>query len=260
MKFEAHLIEGNLVQRYKRFFADVEYIDGKTNRKVVSTIHVPNTGSLKSVIEKKANPLQRCWFSISDDPNRKLKGTLQAVQTIKESWVGVNTSNPNKIVNEAAKESIESGKPFFKHWKNFGFFKSEFKISKESRLDGVFVNEEKDLENSKSKKHFIEIKNTTLLTEKNGKNHAQFPDAVTERGQKHLVEMMKLMKAGHTCELIFTVQRNDVEVFSVADSIDPEYARLFQQAVDMGLIVTPVVVDLSQSEVKLSRKVLKVVK
>lgn len=259
MKFERNLIEGNLIQRYKRFFADVEYVDLKTRKKIVTTIHVPNTGSLKSVIEKNAEPHQKCWFSISDDPSRKLKGTLQAVQTVRESWVGVNTSNPNKIVNEAAKQSIEEKKPFFKHWKGYTFFKPEFKISKESRLDGAFLNDENDLDNPKSKKHFIEIKNTTLLTEKNGKNHAQFPDAVTERGQKHLSEMMKLMKQGHTCELIFTIQRNDCDVFSVADQIDPEYSRLFHMAVEAGMIVTPALVDISQDEVKLSGKVLRVV-
>lgn len=258
MKFEQILTEGNLVQRYKRFFADVEYVDPKTKKKVVTTIHVPNTGSLKSVIEKQAVPLQKCWFSISNDPNRKLKGTLQAIRTMRDTWVGVNTSNPNKIVTEAAQKSIQSKTPFFKHWKQYSFFKPEYKISKESRLDGVFVRDEKDLEDTKSKKHFIEIKNTTLLTEKNGKNYAQFPDAITERGQKHLSEMMKLMKQGHTCELIFTIQRRDVDVFSVADHIDPEYGKLFHKAVEEGLIVTPVLVDLSQEEIKLSQKVLKV--
>lgn len=258
MKFESELIEGHLVQRYKRFFADVEYIDPKTKKKIAITIHVPNTGSLKSVIEKNASPLQKCWFSLSDDPNRKLKGTLHAVQTIKGSWVGINTSSPNKIVTEAAQESIKTGKPIFKHWKGFGFYKSEYKISKESRLDGVFVKSESDLTNPKSKKHFIEIKNTTLLTEKNNKRYAQFPDAVTERGQKHLTEMMKLIDQGHTCELIFTVQRSDVDLFSVAEDIDPEYGKLFKKAVDKGLIVTPALVELSQQEIKLGPKTLKI--
>lgn len=253
MKFKKTLIEATLLQRYKRFFADIEYIDPSTKKTISLTIHVPNTGSLKSVLEKPAQK-QKCWFTLSDDPNRKLKGTLEAVQTLDGQWVGVNTSHPNKIVQEAAALSIESQKPFFKHWSGFKFYKSEFKISKETRLDGVFYNGEKDLENKKSKKHHIEIKNTTLVRNK----MAQFPDAVTERGQKHLIELTALIKQGHTAELIFTIQRGDAEFFSIAEDIDPEYKRLFDLAVKAGLVITPVVVEVTPDEVLLTKKVLKV--
>lgn len=250
MKFKEKLLEGVLLQRYKRFFADVEYKNEKYS------IHVPNTGSLKGVIEK--NQKQKCWFSLHGDETKKLKGTLEAVQAVNGTWVGVNTSNPNKIVNEAIQLGLQNGKSHFKHWSEYGFYKSEFKISKETRLDGVFCKKETDLENNKIKKHYIEIKNTTLVEESDGRRLALFPDAVTERGQKHIREMMELMEQGHRAELIFTIQRDDVKAFAAAHDIDPEYARLLQRALQKGLIVSPVLVALDQKEVYLTNKVLDV--
>jgi sugar fermentation stimulation protein A len=255
MKFNQTLVEGTLLKRYKRFFADVEFIDPATKKKRTLTIHVPNTGSMKSVLAKPVQQ-QKCWFTLNEDPARKLKGTLQAVQTLDGVWVGVNTSNPNKIVQEAALESIVSGQPFFKHWEKYKFYKSEHKISKETRLDGVFYKKEDDLENKDSKLHYIEIKNTTLMTEIDGVKHAQFPDAVTERGQKHLQELMDLIDEGHQAELIFTIQRDDAKFFSVAKEIDPDYAKLFDKAVKKGLIISPVIVTIDQDSTLLSKKLL----
>ncbi len=257
MQFKKKLIEATLIQRYKRFFADIEYTHPDTRQKEQITIHVPNTGSLLSVLAKPAQK-QKCWFSEVDDPTRKLKGTLEAVQTLEGTWVGVNTSYPNKIVKEVALASVETQKPFFKHWNEYLHYKAEIKINKESRLDGVFYFKDEDLENKKAKKHFIEIKNTTLMKIVDGKKHAQFPDGVTERGQKHLYELMNLMDEGHKAELIFTVQRTDCDLFSVAENIDPQYADLFRKAVKKGLIVTPVVVDLNQTQISLTKKVLEI--
>jgi sugar fermentation stimulation protein A len=251
MKFKNKLFEGLLLDRYKRFFADVEHNGEKI------TIHVPNTGSLKSVIEKKPMQPQKCWFSLHGDESKKLKGTLEAVQTATGAWVGVNTSNPNRIVTEAAQLSIESGKPFLPHWKDFGFYKPEYKINKESRLDGAFLKTESDLENPKSKKHFIEIKNTTFQSDIAGDSHAQFPDAVTERGQKHLIEMMKLIDEGHACELIFAVQRNDVKYFSAAEQFDPEYAGLLAKAEKKGMIISPLICEITREHVVLTNQLLK---
>ena len=248
MKFSKKLHEGILLQRYKRFFADVK-LDGEK-----LTIHVPNTGSLKTVIDKNPSTPQKCWFSLHGDETKKTNGTLEAVQTVEGAWVGVNTSNPNKIVTEAAQASIKSGTPFLAHWKGFSFYKPEYKINEKSRLDGAFLKSEADLENPKSKKHFIEIKNTTYRSVVGKIPHAQFPDAVTERGQKHLQEMMALMKQGHSCEIIFTVQRGDVEVFSPCEAIDPDYAKLLYQAQDQGLIISPLVCDISRESVQLTSR------
>lgn len=250
MKFKTKLLEGKLLQRYKRFFADVEYKGEKI------TIHVPNTGSLKGVIDKTIR--QKCWFSLHGDETKKLKGTLEAVQVASGTWVGVNTSNPNRIVTEAILAGIKSGKGHFKHWANYRNYKPEFKISKESRLDGVFCHSPDDIKNEKAIKHFIEIKNTTYVEMRGSKLYAMFPDTVTERGQKHIKEMVKLIKKGHKAELIFAIQRDDVEAFAPADNLDPEYAELLRDAVKKGLIVSPVVASITQNEVVLTRKVLPV--
>ena len=252
MKFDKKLLEGVLLSRYKRFFADVELNGEKI------TIHVPNTGSLKTVIEKNPAQPQKCWFSLHGDETKKLKGTLEAVQTEEGAWVGVNTSNPNRVVTEAIQGAIDSGKPFLKEWAEYGFYKPEYKISKETRLDGALFFKEMDLDNPKAKKHFIEIKNTTYRAKVNKKQHAQFPDAVTERGQKHVSEMMQLMKQGHKCELIFAIQRSDVEFFSPCD-LDPEYVKLLKKAAGEGLIISPMIIDINQDEVKLTAKKLDVV-
>ncbi len=259
MKFPKKLFEGVLISRYKRFFADVEFKGEKF------TIHVPNTGSLKSVIYKDSKKLQKVWFSLHGDPTKKLKGTLEAIQAVNGAWVGINTSNPNRIVTEAIQEGIKSAQAFLPHWKGYGFYKSEYKINKESRLDGAFFMTEDDFElvkkdaKAKVKIHFIEIKNTTYLPEGQKKSIVQFPDGVSERAQKHLIDMMNLMKQGHQCELIFTVQRSDVEFFSPCEAMDPKYAELFYQAVEEGLIVTPLLVDFDQEQIHLTTKQLKVI-
>lgn len=255
MKFSKKLYEGLLLDRYKRFFADVE-LTSESGHKEKLTIHVPNTGSLKSVIEKNPTTPQKCWFSLHGDESKKLKGTLEAVQTVEGSWVGVNTSNPNKIVTEAAQASLKTGEPFLPHWKGFGFYKPEYKINAKSRLDGAFLKSESDLDNLKSKKHFIEIKNTTYKSVIDKTSYAQFPDAVTERGQKHLEEMMLLIDEGHTCELIFAVQRSDVKYFSAAEQFDPVYAKLLNKAQKKGLIISPLICELSREHVVLTNQLL----
>ena len=116
----------------------------------------------------------------------------------------------------------------------------------------MFCVDESHLADEEAKKHYIEIKNVSLA--RNG--FAQFPDAVTERGQKHLQELMKLIDKGHKAELIFAIQRNDVTAFSVAEDIDPTYKKLFDQALKKGLLVTPVLVEITQDKIQLSKTVL----
>ena len=258
MKFSSPLMEGKLVQRYKRFFADVKYFY-KGQWQMV-TIHVSNTGSLKGVIEKNLDHEQNCLFSLHNDPTKKLKGTLEAIQTSNGSWVGVNTSNPNKIVYEAIQNSIISLKqnknPFLPQWENFLFFKPEFKINSESRLDAALATNEEALKSIQGPKHFIEIKNTTYVSLNSKNKIAQFPDSVTERGQKHLNEMMKLLELGHSCELIFTVQRDDVDSFSASIECDPEYAKLLKIAHNRGVIITPLIVQMNKVEINLTNRLL----
>lgn len=243
MKFSKQLQEGIFLKRYKRFFADIEF-QGQ-----VLTAHLPNTGSLKSA----NNPGQACLFSTSDNPERKLKWTLEMIKSADNStWVGVNTATPNTVMRETLQHLVGADKKnidkkmtkTFAAWAQFDEVKPEYKISAETRLDFM-------LKKKKSEKmHFIEVKNVTLAENK----IAKFPDAVTERGQKHLRELMALMKQGHTAELVFTVQRDDCEGFSPADDIDPEYGRLLREARDQGLVLSPLVVELSPTQAVLSEK------
>lgn len=237
MRFSNQLQEGIFLKRYKRFFADIEF-QGQT-----LTAHLPNTGSLKSA----NNPGQPCLFSTTDNPERKLKYTLEMIKSPDGAWVGVNTSTPNTIMKETLQQVVgqgKSGPAAFLAWSQFDEFKPEYKISSETRLDFMLKNK------TSEKLHFIEVKNVTLAEN----SVARFPDAVTERGQKHLRELMELMKQGHTAELVFTIQRDDCQSFAPADDIDPEYGRLLREAHKQGLVISPYVVSLSPHEVRLSEK------
>src|SRR5690606_15372834 len=160
-------------------------------------------------------------------------GTLQFVQGT-GGWVGVNTSLSNGLVWEA----FEARR--IAHWLEFCGGQRECKISKATRLDMVFWRPPTQLAKwapaalKESKFYFVEVKNVTLAKQ----GCAQFPDAVTERGQRHLVEMMALIDQGHEAELVFTVQRQDCTRFSPAESIDPEYARLLRKAHAAGVRIS----------------------
>lgn len=241
MEFTTPLLEGQLLKRYKRFFADIE-LDGK-----VVVAHVPNTGSMKGCND----PGSKCLVSRATDPTRKLQFTLEAVQA-GNHWVGVNTSWPNKLAVE-----LFEGKAL-PHWKIYDSYQTEVKISEDSRIDFVLWNSQsteiKKWKFDDFKKnhpvHFVEIKNVTL---KNGGAIAQFPDAVTERGQKHIEELVALMQRGFTTELLFIVQRADVQKFEAAADIDPRYAQLLKQAMKRGLTVTVASFEVSKKGIKFQK-------
>ncbi len=224
MKFKTAVKEGIFLKRYKRFFADVKLGDE------IVVAHVPNTGSLKTAAE----PGAACLVSESDNPERKLKFTLEAIRLSSGSWVGVNTSWPNLLAKEAFESRV------FPHWQQFQQLKAEVKLSAETRIDLVLFD-------AAEKKHFVEIKNVTMATGDvaAGRAVAQFPDAVTERGQKHLRELMKLVAEGHSAEILFAIQRSDCSQFSPAEDIDPEYARLLREAQKSGVKITAALVDIS---------------
>jgi sugar fermentation stimulation protein A len=231
MEFKSELIPARFLRRYKRFFADVE-IAGKT---VVA--HVPNSGSMKGCQASGAN----CLVTHNPDPKRKLHYTLEMVET-PTSWVGVNTSHPNRLVMEL----WESKK--YKFWKTFDRAQAEVKISEKSRIDFVFWSDQNEhLETLKSinfktspmKFHFVEVKNVSLAQT----NTALFPDSVTERGQKHLLELMELKEYGHSCEILFVIQRTDCKLFSPADHIDPEYGMLLRKAVAQEVKATALICE-----------------
>lgn len=239
MKYSKKLHQAVFLKRYKRFFADVDF----QGQQVVA--HVPNTGSLKSV----NNPGQACLISESDNPERKLKFTLEMIQAPSGAWVGVNTSTPNSIVRETLLSVVgQNQQGAFAHWAEFDEVKPEYKISAETRLDFALKKKNSD------KIHFIEVKNVTLAELET----AKFPDAVSERAQKHVRELMSLMDQGHTAELVFTIQRNDCKKFAPADHIDAEYGKLLREAMSKGLRVSPLVVHLNHETAELSETLLPV--
>ncbi len=207
MNFKETLILGKLIKRYKRFFADVRI--GKN----VITAHCPNTGSMMGLLRQGNN----VWISKSDDPKRKLKYTLQIIED-KNSKVGINTHLTNKIVLDALKNKK------IKKFKNFNKIRREFKFGKNTRFD--FLLEEKGV------KVLIEVKNVTLSRKK---GIAEFPDAITARGLKHLKELLKAKKKGYKIYLFYVIQREDCNKFKLANDIDPEYCKFLEKAVKKKL-------------------------
>lgn len=222
MKFNTPLIPGKILKRYKRFLADVELKD--KSETVVA--HVANTGSMKTCWE----PGQEVMCSYHDDPKRKLKYGLQMVHN-GETWILVNTSLPNKL----AVEGITSG--VIEELDGYSKIKPEVKTGK-SRIDILL---EKN-----SEKCFVEVKNVTML----GENAtALFPDAVSTRGQKHLVELMNLKKEGHRACMLYIVNRGDVDKFSPAKEIDPDYSSLLKQAEEIGVEIIAYQTQIKPEEV-----------
>lgn len=242
MKFELPIEEGVFLKRYKRFFADVK----RSSESEILVAHVPNTGSLLGCLLTNSP----CRFTLSDDPKRKLKLTLQMIRT-PQSWVGINTNLPNALVWEA----WEQGK--IKHWQKFAGGQREVKINTQSRIDLVLWKKQEGLgavqkvslkDFNQYKFHFVEIKNVTLAE----KGTAYFPDAVTTRGQKHLSELMELLKTGHTAEMFYVVQRTDCKTFAPADHIDPTYGQLLRQAHKLGLKISAFPCHILKQEIKLN--------
>lgn len=212
------LIQGRLVKRYKRFLADVELEDGS-----VVTAHCPNSGSMKGCKEEGA-PV---WISESDNPRRKLKYTWEVLRT-RESYIGINTMVPNRLVRDAAAAgAIEELAMYSK-------VTPEVKTSEGTRLDLM-------LEDDEGNRCYVEIKNCTLVED----GIAMFPDAVTTRGQKHLDELVELKKAGHRAVIFYLIQRMDAGSFTPAAAIDPVYADKLSRAADCGveIITRDVTID-----------------
>lgn len=226
MKFPVQTREGRFKKRYKRFFADIEL-----DQEIV-VAHVANTGSMKSCLFEDGQAL----LTPSQNPERKLKFTLEALQTPWGSWVGVNTSWPNALVRQVFHEKLNPD------WAAFVSYKPEHKLSKETRLDGLLTDAE-------GRMRFVEVKNVSLAGGDCERNQgtAFFPDAKTERGKKHLQELIALVELGHEAEMIFVVQRTDCQIFQPAWEIDPEYAATLCLAADKGVKISVWPVRLSNA-------------
>jgi len=212
MKFHAPLIEGTLIKRYKRFLTDVKLKSGE-----VVVAHCANSGSMLSVNE----PGARVWLSPAQNPDRKLRYTWEIIE-INGHLVGINTGYPNKIVAEA----IEAGQ--IKELKGYASLKREQKYGKNSRIDILLESENKP-------PCYVEVKNVTMRRHFGPKDPAEFPDAVTARGAKHLVELTDMVKKGARAVMFYMVQRGDCKSFTIASDIDPTYAIELKQALKSGV-------------------------
>jgi len=195
MEFTKSLVKGKLIKRYKRFFTDV-----KLKNQIV-TAHCPNTGSMKGLLDKG----NEVYLLPNNDPKRKLKYGLEIIKS-RKNLVGVNTHLANRIAQHGLENNLIG------ELKNIDEIKSEVFFNKETRFDFLLK--------KRSQKSFVEVKNVTLFRDK---QTAEFPDAVTSRGSKHLLTLIDATKKGYKTYLLFLVQIQNMEYFKIAKDIDDKY-------------------------------------
>ncbi len=227
MKFATPLISGTLIKRYKRFLADIKLADG-----TVVTSHTTNTGSMLGLVE----PGSPVWLSESDNPKRKLKYTWE-IGAAGSTPVGVNTFVPNKLVFE----EISAGT--VPELTGYSTIKREVKYGKNSRID-VFL-QEPDRPDC-----YVEVKSVTLSREA---GIAEFPDAVSSRGTKHLQELGDMVEQGHRAVMFYLAQRRDCTTFVTAKDIDPVYAEALIVAIGRGVEVVAYTCDVTPEGIHLDK-------
>lgn len=229
MKFEPALEPATLIQRYKRFLADITLPDGSER-----TIHCANTGAMTGC----ATPGNAVWYSTSDNPKRKYPNSWELTETAQGHRICINTARANQL----AVEAIQSGT--IGELQGYDQLQTEVKYGNEnSRIDILLNSENKP-------KCYIEVKSVTLLDEKLA-GQGYFPDAVTTRGQKHLRELSEMAQSGHRAVLLFTVLHSGIEKVSAAHHIDAKYSQLLKTAQEQGVEVLCYKAELSSSEMKL---------
>lgn len=238
MKFTNQLIPATLIKRYKRFLADVELEDGS-----ITTAHCANPGAMLGLKE----PGCRVWLSPANNPKRKLQFSWELVELPNgkaSNLIGINTSHPNKLVEEA----IENGT--ISELGGYSTLRREVKYGSNSRIDILLSREDKAGEPKDL--CYVEVKNVHLLR-KSGL--AEFPDSVTARGAKHLGELAEMVKAGHRAVMVYAIQRDDVKNFSLAADIDPTYAAAFRQAIEAGVEAIAYKCRLSPKAIEITKSV-----
>ena len=226
MQFTKSLLKGKLIKRYKRFFVDV-----KLNKEII-TAHCPNTGSMKGLLDKG----NEVYLLKNDDPKRKLKYGLEIIKTRKK-LVGINTHMANKIVNHGLNNNL------IKELQNNDEIKPEVFFKKDTRFDFL-------VEKNKQK-IFIEVKNVTLFRDK---KTAEFPDAITTRGSKHLLALIDAIKKGYKAYLIFLVQIQNMENFKIARDIDNEYYKNYLLAKKAGVNFLAYRCNISSKKIFIEKK------
>jgi len=213
MRFLAPLVPATLVKRYKRFLADVVLPSGET-----ITAHCANPGSMIGL----APPGARVWLSKSDNPNRKLSHSWELIEVDLgggPELVGINTAHPNALAGEA----IAAGE--IPELAGYASIRREVKYGQNSRVDFL-------LEAPDRPPCYVEVKNVHLMRRT---GLAEFPDAVTKRGAKHLVELSAMVAAGARAVMLYLIQIGSAERFALARDIDPAYGRAYDTARAAGV-------------------------
>ena len=223
MKFTNTLLKGKFIRRYKRFFSDIEV----NNKTVVA--HCPNTGSMMGLLDQG----NEAWISEHNDPKRKLKFTLEMLK-VKKRTIGVNTHRANRIVEHALKNKL------IKEFSSIKNIRAEFKYSDDTRFDFL------------CDKKILEVKNTTLIRED---DIAEFPDAVTSRGTKHLQKLKESIKKGYKPYVLFLTQIQDINEFKIAKDIDKNYYKDYIEAKKAGVNFIAYRCYLSSKEIKIEKKI-----
>ncbi len=226
MEFTKSLVKGKLIKRYKRFFTDI-----KLGKEIV-TAHCPNTGSMKGLLDEG----NEVYLLPNNDPKRKLKFGLEIIKS-RQNLVGVNTHMANKIVNHAIENNL------IKELKNNDKIKPEVFFNKETRFDFLLE--------KKNQKSFVEVKNVTLFRDK---ETAEFPDAITSRGSKHLLTLIDAINKGYKGYLIFLVQIQNMKCFKIAKDIDKEYYENYKKAKIAGVNFLAYRCDISSKKIIIDKK------
>lgn len=229
MKFPDPLVPGKLIGRYKRFFADVELDDGRT-----VTAHCANTGAMTGLKE----PGLPVWLSPARNPKRKLKYTWELVE-VDGGLVGINTALPNRLAEEAIAAAA------IPELAGYAALRREVKYGRNSRIDLLLSDPRGERPDC-----YVEVKNVHLRRDG---PVAEFPDAVTARGAKHLVELSDMVAAGHRAVMLYLVQRQDCREFSIAADIDPAYEKALGAARRCGVEALCYACRLSPAEITLDR-------
>lgn len=211
MKFEHDLFHGTLIKRYKRFLADVKLDSGE-----IVTAHCANSGSMLG-LKDEGNEV---WLSPATNPKAKLNYKWELVNA-EGAIVGINTSLPNKLVEEAILDGTIT------ELQRYDNLRREMKYGKNSRIDLFLSGSTEGRPDC-----YVEVKSVTLSRE-NG--IGEFPDAVTSRGTKHLHELSEMVEQGHRSVMLYLAQRSDVNKFKVASDIDPTYTDALKRAIDKGV-------------------------
>ncbi len=230
MQFKSHLVRGKLIKRYKRFLADVLLDTGET-----ITAACPNTGSMLGLVE----PGNIVWLSRSDSLTRKYPHTWELVEIPSIGAVGINTAQPNRIVTEA----IAAGK--ITELAGYANLRNEVRYGENSRIDIL-------LEDPTRPPCYVEIKNVHFFRKP---GLAEFPDCVTERGTKHLVELSNMVKQGSRAVMVYLIQCQNPSRFALADDKDRTYFNEFRKAMNAGVEALALTCHVSTSEITVDRNI-----